>query len=111
MNVAIIGGSAANLQQLDDFLMNLMDETGVMAFTVIGGFVGYYDGTKPLSAIWASHRGYPFRFYEYKDINALMKGITDLADYAFFINDGNQLVKRFIMYYKDSGKHGRVLQF
>lgn len=109
MNVLIIGGNAKNLDALDAYLMELTDRTGVLAFNVIGGYIGYYDGNPPLSAIWAKHRGYPYYFYEYKDVASLMHGLIEKADYAFFVNDGNQMTKRFMMAYKDAGKHGEVI--
>lgn len=110
MNVAIIGGSEQNLQQLDDTLMKLIEDSGHYLFNVISGYIG--DPTTispPLGQIWAKYRGLPYHPKQYKDLDSLMSGVTASADYAIFLNDGSQIMKRFIMTYRMSGKHGSVI--
>ena len=108
MNVAIIGGSAQHLALVDNELMNLIEESGIYLFNVIGGFI-YDNNDKPLSHLWAEYRGLPYYPCKYKDINELMNKMTQKADYIVFINDGSQIIKRFIMKFKMSGKHGSVI--
>lgn len=109
MKVAIIGGKAEHLKILDDYLMNLIEESGNYLFTVIGGYIGSTGGNPPLSQLWAKKRGLPFSPKEYKDVSALMKGISADADYIIFLNDGSQIIKRFIMTYRQLEKHGSVI--
>lgn len=109
MNVAIIGGDENYLQIVDDKLMELIEESGNYLFNVIGGSVGQCEGKLPLSYIWAEYRGLPYVPKEYKDLGSLMHGIAASADYIIFLNDGSQIIKRFIMVYKQTGKHGSVI--
>ena len=109
MNIAIIGGKAEHLKILDDYLMNLIETSGNYLFTVIGGYVGSTGGDPPLSQLWAKKRGLPFSPKKYKDVSALMKGISADADYIIFLNDGSQIIRRFIMTYRQLEKHGSVI--
>ena len=109
MNIAIIGGNAQHLQILDAHLMNLIEESGNYLFTIIGGWVWDSQGEPPLSQIWAKYRGLPFVPKQYKDVSALIKGISEKADYIIFLNDGSQIIKRFIMTYRQMEKHGSVI--
>ena len=109
MNVAIIGGNPYHLNILDKEMMKLIEESGRYLFNVIGGYVGEYGGDLTLGQVWAKYRGLPYYTQEYKDLNLLMHGVTAAADYIIFMNDGSQIIKRFIMVYKQSGKHGSVI--
>lgn len=110
MNVAIIGGKQEHLTLLDNELMNLIEESGHYLFNVIGGYIGNYDGANPpLSHIWASFRGLPYYPKQYKDLDSMMHGVAAAADYIIFMNDNSQIMKRFIMVYRQTGKHGSVI--
>jgi len=109
MKVAIIGGNEKHLNIVDKYLMDLIETSGNYLFTVIGGYVGETGGDPPLSQLWASYRGLPFFAKKYKDVGSLMDGVSADADYIIFLNDGNQIIKRFIMVYRQLGKHGSVI--
>lgn len=110
MNVAIIGGSEQHLKILDDTLMNLIEESGRYLFNVIGGYIGEWDcASPPLSQVWASFRGLPYYPQQYKDLDSMMHGVAASADYIIFLNDSSQIMKRFIMVYRQTGKYGSVI--
>ncbi len=109
MNVAIIGGNPQHLQILDKELMNLIEESGRYLFNIIGGYVGEYCGDLTLGQTWAQYRGLPYYTQQYKDLDSLMHGMSASADYIIFMNDNSQIIKRFIMVYRQTGKHGSVI--
>ena len=110
MKVAIIGGRREHLDLIDKELIKLIEESDHYLFTVIGGYVGKIDCANPsLGQIWACYRGLPYQAKEYKDLASMMDGTSTASDYIIFLNDGSQLIKRFIMNYMNKGKHGSVI--
>ena len=109
MNVAIIGGQPQHLNILDKELMGLIEESGHYLFNVTGGYIGPNDGKPTLGQIWASFRGLPYYTKDYRNLDDMMHKVSESADYIVFMNDGSQIIKRFIMTYKQTGKHGSVI--
>ena len=110
MRVAIIGGQEKHLKLVDEKLMNLIEESGHFLFEVIGGYIDEKDCANPtLGQIWACYRGLPYAPKKYKDLNSMMDGVAAAADYIIFLYDGSQIMKRFIMTYRQTGKHGSVI--
>ena len=110
MKVAIIGGDPEHLELVDKELNELIEESGHYLFTIVGGYIGELEGGNPtLSQIWAELRGLPYQPKEYKDLGSMMHGVAAAADYIIFINDNSQIMKRFIMTYRQTGKHGSVI--
>jgi hypothetical protein len=46
---------------------------------------------------------------KYKNIGTIIQGVCIEADYAIFLNDGSELIDRFIKAYRNTGKHGSVI--
>lgn len=109
MNVAIIGGGPQHLTLVDNELNELIEESGNYLFTIIGGYMGEISGDPSLSQLWAEFRGLPYQPKKYKDLGDMMHGVAAAADYIIFMNDGSQIMKRFIMAYHQTGKHGSVI--
>lgn len=109
MKVAVIGGEAKHLKLLDEHLMELIEESEHYLFDVIGGAVPPCSDDPSLGQLWARYRGLPYYFKEYKDLGSMMHGVSDAADYIIFMNDCSQIMKRFIMTYRQTGKHGSVI--
>lgn len=108
MKVAIIGGSQQHLNIVDAELMNLIEASGNYLFTVIGGYIEECADA-PLGQLWATYRGLPYEPKEYKDLGSMIRGVAAAADYIIFLYDGSQIMKRFLMTYRQTGKHGSVI--
>ena len=108
MKVAIIGDGQQHLNIVDNELMELIEESGNYIFTVIGGYIDVCADA-PLGQLWATYRGLPYQPKKYKDLGSMMRGVAAAADYIIFLNDNSQIMKRFIMTYKQTGKHGSVI--
>lgn len=108
MKVAIIGGDQRWLNVVDQELMGLIEESGNYIFTVIGGYINECADV-PLGQLWATFRGLPYLPQKYKDLGSMMHGVAAAADYIIFLNDGSQIMKRFMMTYRQTGKHGSVI--
>ena len=104
MKVAIIGGSQQHLDLVDNELMNLIEESGNYLFTVIGGHLDPCSTDPSLSQLWAEYRGLPYVAKKYRDLDLMMHGVAAAADYIIFLNDNSQIMKRFIMTYRQTGK-------
>jgi len=112
MKVAIIGGDGTNpihFKALDKEFDELIMNSGRYLFTVIGGFCGVMKPPFPLSYVWAQERGLPYSVKQYQNIGEIIQGICIEADYVIFLNDGSELIDRFIKAYKNTGKHGSVI--
>lgn len=112
MKVAIIGGNSTNpahFKALDKKFDELIESSGKYLFTVIGGFCGVMKPPFPLGYIWAKERGLPYSVKQYKNIGAIIQGVCIEADYAIFLNDGSELIDRFIKAFRNTGKHGSVI--
>lgn len=108
MKIAIIGGDSKHLEMVDNELEQLIEESGNYLFTVIGGYIEEHAGAS-LGQLYAELRGAPYVTTKYKDLDSLMHKTAAAADYIIFMNDGSQLIKRFIMVYHQTGKHGSVI--
>ena len=112
MKVAVIGGSGdnpAHFEALDKEFDELITTSGRYLFTVIGGYCDVMKPPFPLSYIWSQERGLPYSTKQYKDIGKAIQGICIEADYAIFLNDGSELIDRFIKAFRNTGKHGSVI--
>ena len=112
MKVAVIGGSVgdpAHFEALDKKFNELIEISGRYLFTVIGGYCGVMKPPFPLSYTWSQERGLPYSTKQYKDIGKAIQGICIEADYAIFLNDGSELIDRFIKAFSNTGKHGSVI--
>lgn len=109
MKVAIIGGSQQHLNIVDTELIELIEKSGNYLFTVIGGYMEECADA-PLGQLWATYRGLPYEPKEYKDLGSMMRGVAAAADYIIFLDDNSQIMKRFIMTYMQTGKHGSVIK-
>lgn len=109
MKVAIIGGNVNYLKEVDDLLMKLIEESGYYLFDVIGGSTSKDTLNETLGSIWAKYRGLPYRCKIYPTLDLMIRGVAAAADYIIFLNDGSQIMKRFIMTYKQTGKHGSII--
>lgn len=110
MNIAIIGGNIEHLKIVDNLLMQLIEESRNYLFNVLGGSTSKDISNESLGYIWAKYRGLPYIPKYYKDLDSLMHGVSAAADYIIFLNDGSQIIKRFIMVYRQTGKHGSVIK-
>lgn len=108
MKVAIIGGGQQYLNIVDQELMRLIEESGNYIFTVIGGYIDECADA-PLGQLWATSRGLPYVAQQYTDLGSMMSGVAAAADYIIFLYDGSPIMKRFLMTYRQTGKHGSVI--
>ena len=112
MKVAVIGGDSGNpahFEALDKELEQLIVSSGRYLFTVVGGFCGVMEPPFPLSYTWSQERGLPYSTKQYQNIGKAIQGICIEADYAIFLNDGSEFIDRFIKAFRNTGKHGSVI--
>lgn len=107
MLIGIIGGnsnSEKELKALDDKLEELIETSQCFLFNVAVPSEDPCNQT--LGYLWASRRGCPIKFMSIEKILAA-------ADYIVFIlskEKEDMEVKRALMKYKMSGKHGSVIR-
>ena len=115
MLVGIAGGDANDpkcLQLVDEQLEFLIKESGIYLFTMfVAGIKGSKHTKPPLAQQYATLRGLPIKVKEYKTFDTLVKGICYEVDYLIIINDKSQEVKRLFMSYKQTGKHGSMINY
>lgn len=114
MLVGIVGGNASNprhLQLVDELLEKLIKEKELYLFTLFSAGVKGSDHVEaPLSYQYACLRGLPCRRKEYKTFDTLVKGICHEVDYLIILNDKTQPIKRLFMSYRQTGKHGSMIE-
>lgn len=114
MVVGIVGGDPMNpthLQLVDDSMEQLIETSGNYLFTLFSaGIKGSDHVEAPLSYQYACLRGLPCRRKEYKTFDTLVKGICHEVDYLIILNDKTQPIKRLFMSYRQTGKHGRMIE-
>lgn len=114
MVVGIAGGdpmNPAHLQLVDDLMEQLIEESGNYLFTLFSaGIKGSEHTTPPLAYQYAQLRGLPCRRKEYKTFDALIAGICYEVDYLIILNDKSQAIKRLFMKYRQTTKHGSMIE-
>jgi len=114
MYVGIVGGDAANpehFKKIDQCLEFLIKESGVYLFTMFSaGIKGNECTQPPLAQQYSALRGIPCKRKEYSSFDKLMNGICYEVDYLIILNDKSQEIKRLYMKYKQTGKHGSMIE-
>lgn len=114
MKVGIVGGDATNpahLKFVDDRLEFLIEQSGCYLFTLFSAGIKGNERTSPsLAQQYAELRGLPCIRKEYYTFDKLVKGICYEVDYLIVLNDKSQIVKRLFMSYKQTGKHGSMIE-
>ena len=114
MYVGIVGGDAANqahFKKIDQCLENLIAESGIYLFTMFSaGIKGSEHTQPPLAQQYSALRGIPCKRKEYTSLDKLIKGICNEVDYLIILNDKSQPIKRLFMSYKQTGKHGSMIE-
>lgn len=108
MKVAIIGGNVTpeNYQKIDKELNKLIEEKRIYLFYIICGLRLISQEPEPtLGSIWAKNNGAPIQWILEPTPAKLIKA----ADYIIFLYDGNNFIRQLIMQYKQTGKHGTVI--
>ncbi len=114
MYVGIAGGDATNpkhFELIDQELEFLISESGVYLFTMFSaGIKGSEYTHPPLAQQYSALRGIPCRRKEYTSLDKLINGICKEVDYLIILNDKSQPIKRLFMSYKQTGKHGSMIE-
>lgn len=114
MTVGIAGGDAGNpahLQIIDDYFEKLIEDSGCYLFTVfVAGIKDYERTDPPLALQYSTLRGVPYKYKEYTSLDRLIQGICKEVDYLIILNDKTQIIKRLFMSYKQTGKHGSMIE-
>ena len=114
MYVGIVGGDATNsvhFKLVDDCLEKLIEHSGCYLFTMFSaGIKGSIHTHPPLAQQYSALRGIPCRRKEYTSFDKLVKGICEEVDYLIILNDKSQSIKRLFMSYKQTGKHGSMIE-
>jgi hypothetical protein len=114
MTVGICGGDAKNpahLQLVDECLEKLIEDSGCYLFNLFSaGIKGGLHTDPPLAHQYAKLRGLPCRRKEYNTFDTLVQGICHEVDYLIILNDNSQPIKRLFMSYKQTGKHGSMIE-
>ena len=110
MLVGIAGGDANYLKIVDDTLEELIENSGVYIFTIFDAQIKGSIHTDPtLAHLYSQLRGLPCRTKQYNTFDALVRGICKEVDYLIILNNNSQQIKRLFMSYKQTGKHGSVI--
>lgn len=114
MLVGVCGGDARNpahLKMVDDLLEELIESSGCYLFTMfVAGIKGYERTDPPLALQYSTLRGIPCHRKEYTSLDKLIQGICEEVDYLIILNDKSQPIKRLFMSYKQTGKHGSMIE-
>lgn len=114
MKVGIVGGDASNsahLQKVDNLLEKLIEESGCYLFTMFSARIEGSEYTDPpLAYQYSALRGVPCVRKEYTSLDKLIQGICKEVDYLIILNDKSQAIKRLFMSYKQTGKHGSMIE-
>lgn len=109
MKVAIIGGKVTpqNYQKVDKKINELIEEKGIYLFYILCGLRSKNEKLEPtLGSLWAYNNGAPVRWI----LQPTAASIIKAADYIIFLYDGQDTaVRKLIMQYKMTGKHGSVI--
>jgi hypothetical protein len=114
MKVGIVGGDPCNqahLKKVDQMLEQLIEESGTYLFTIFSaGIKGSIHTGPSLAQQYSALRGTPLKRKEYTSFDKLVKGICEEVDYLIILNDKSQSIKRLFMSYKQTGKHGSMIE-
>ena len=113
MKVGIVGGDPCNqahLKKVDQTLEQLIEESGTYLFTIFSaGIKGSIHTGPSLAQQYSALRGTPLSRKEYTSLDKLIKGICNEVDYLIILNDKSQVIKRVYMSYRQTGKHGSII--
>lgn len=114
MIVGVAGGDATNsahLKFVDDQLEFLIEQSGCYLFTLFSAGIKGSERTGPsLAQQYSALRGTPIKRKEYTSFDKLVKGICEEVDYLIILNDKSQPIKRLFMSYKQTEKHGSMIE-
>lgn len=114
MIVGVAGGDASNpahLQIIDDYFEKLIEDSGCYLFTVFSAGINGIERTYPtLAQQYAKLRGLPCHHKNFDTFDKLVQGICKYVDYLIILNDNTQYIKRLFMSYKQTGKHGSMIE-
>ena len=114
MRVGIVGGDASNpthLQKVDDLLEKLIEESGCYLFTMFSARIEGSEYTHPpLAYQYSALLGVPCVRKEYTSLDRLIQGICKEVDYLIILNDGSPPIKRCMMSFMQTGKHGTEIK-
>lgn len=113
MKIAIISAGTAPryYRLLDKKLNELIESSQCYLFYILCGFTeGRNDSPKTLGEIWAEKNGAPTLYISEKTTEKLLHKTFLIADYVFFLLDGNPIINKALMQYKMMGKHGSVIK-
>ena len=114
MYVGIVGGDAANpehFKKIDQYLEQVINEKGIYLFTMFSaGIEGSEHTQPPLAQQYSALRGIPCKRKEYTSLDKLIQGICKEVDYLIILNDKSQIIKRIFMSYRQTGKHGGMIE-
>ena len=112
MTVGIVGGGMQHYQLVYDKLIELVEDSGVYLFDIFSGWCGANPPSTQTSVSYrlATELGAPHKLKQYKTLDALIQGICKEIDYLIIVDDGTREIKRCYMSYRQTGKHGSVIQ-
>lgn len=111
MKVGIVGGDSSYINIVDEILDKLIKDSGVYLFTMFSAGIKGSIHTEPsLAQQYSALRGIPCVRKEYTSLDKLIQGICKEVDYLIILNDKSQPIKRLFMSYKQTGKHGSMIE-
>lgn len=114
MVVGIAGGNSMNpahLQLIDELMESLIEDSGCYLFTMFSaGIEGSEYTHPPLALQYSQLRGLPCSRKTYPTFDTLVKGICKEVDYLIILNDGSPPIKRCMMSFMQTGKHGTEIK-
>lgn len=114
MYVGIVGGDPCNQAQfkkIDQCLEKLIKDSGCYLFTMFSaGIKGSVVTEASFAQQYSALRGIPCKRKEYTSLDKLIQGICKEVDYLIILNDKSQAIKRLFMSYKQTGKHGSMIE-
>ena len=112
MTVGIVGGGMQYYQLVYDKLIELVEDSGVYLFNIFSGWCGANPPSTQTSISYrlATELGAPHKIKQYDTLDKLIQGICNEVDYLIILNDKSQATKRLFMSYKQTGKHGSMIE-
>ncbi len=112
MTVGIVGGGMQHYQLVYDKLIELVEDSGVYLFNIFSSWCGANPPSPQTSISYrlATELGAPHKIKQYDTLDQLIQGICKEVDYLIILNDNSQPIKRLFMSYKQTGKHGSMIE-
>ena len=103
-NVAIIGGDYQSIDLLSQYIYDIICPLKIDFINIL------YSDENSLGYIWAQENGMPVkRVWAHSPSKLRRRLLYFEADYIFFLLHDEQWIKKIIMEYKMTGKHGTVI--